>query len=224
MEKKYSGSISFMLSALVILFGVVVISSMVGCGGGGGDDHPETVKVAGIVDGGSVSPAVTNAVCRFYDKDGKEDEETTPAKSDALVGGYTLYIRPEKQGYIRCYPPGKKNLLLSNYISTEGMIGGDEITGEAADVTPTHTLVADHIDWLRPADPRTRKKELLDSFKTDPDRRMMAEIASQLFKALWNPVFPAYQFNGSYGGGGGGEGGPSGGDGGGVGGDAGDGG
>lgn len=159
MGKKYSGSIFLVLSALTVLFGVVAISIMVGCGGGG-DPIPkgDRVTISGTVDDGTGNSPIQGAVCKFYDMAGKLDEETVRGIS-GYDGKYNLYILPDKEGYIRCHPSGMTNLLLSNYISTKGMSAEDEITDpDLTDVNPTQSLVADNIDWLKPADKPDHKK------------------------------------------------------------------
>ena len=91
---------------------------------------------------------------------------------------------PDKEGHIRCYPPGMKKLILSTYLSTKGRSAGEEISGE--NVTPPTTVVADIINSENPAVPEARKLELLDAIENDedPELSLLVELSTRLYKAM----------------------------------------
>ncbi len=208
-----------------VLSGLVLIFFMAGCGGGGGGgdegggggggDPQESVTVSGMVDDGTTNSPISKAICTFVDLNGDYLGETSADTN----GNFSINVLPDKEGHIRCYPPGMKKLILSTYMSTRGRSAGDKISGE--NVTPPTTVVADIINSENPAVPEARKLELLNAIENDedPELSLLVELSTRLYKAMLDKQIDV-RFGGDDGIDGPGEG-PGGG--GGVGGDAGDG-
>jgi hypothetical protein len=210
---------------LILLAATAATFLLVACGGGGGgggsgsQEDPNNITITGVVNGGGDNASIPNAECRFVDTDGqRHDSDTCDAD-----GVYRLSVPPAVRGYILCSPQSMPNLNLSTFSSTINSAPGTTITSE--NITPITTLAADIMRYEKPADPETRKAELLYTIATgeDPTLGIVATMAVRLYQTMLarqvNVEFGAER-SGS---GDGGDGGDGRSDGGGVGGDAGDG-
>ena len=165
------------LSCLLILFFVG------GCGGGGSDNGPsptETVTVQGTVDDGGENSPVREAACRFVDLSGGMLDRNQADQN----GIYTLRVPPDVEGYIQCNPQGLGDLILSTYANTQGMEPGQTLSNE--DVSPATTVMADIIQTEQPADPQTRKYELMNAIysRGDPQLNLMVDLSRRLYKGM----------------------------------------
>lgn len=225
MSLKQITSKSFGELSLFMVIAFAFVFSMSGCGGGGGggdgssSNPAENVTISGKIDDGTANSPIRNAACRFVDQNGAQ-RATTTANAN---GEYSIVVPTNVDGNIICRPSGLQNLGLFTFSSTLGKAAGDKITGE--DITPITTFVAQIIQSEHPADPSSRKTELLTIIATsqDPYLNLLAELATKLYAEMYsNTVNVNFANAAEFGGGDGG--GNGGGDGGGVGGPAGDGG
>jgi hypothetical protein len=185
-----------------LFFSVALV--LVGCGGGGGGESVEqlpseqNVTISGKVDDGTENSPIANAFCRFVD---------TNNKVHALVasnenGEYSIVVPPGLAGHVRCSPADLPFLAIYTLSSTEGFTAGGAISEE--NVNPATTIVTDIIQWENPADPQTRKRELLELLAnySDAELALMVEAASMQYRAMLE-----HRFNVNFGGDGGGGGG-----------------
>lgn len=154
-----------------------------GGGGGGGRNTPppeDNVTITGVIDDGSGSAPISDAVCRFLDDVGTEQHSYVTD----VDGAFRLVVPPDMQGSIICSPRSALNLTLSTFSSTRNYAAGSAIDRE--NVTPATTVVADIIRYEDPADPEARKVELLNDIVThqDPNLDIVVAMAERLYKAM----------------------------------------
>ena len=185
---------------------------MAGCGGGGGGEPKTTVTLYALADDGTENSPISKAVCEFRDMDGLPRAQAIADDS----GEFSIELSPDTEGYLRCYPPDIPRLILSTFVSTKGLQGGDTISEI---ITPNTTVITNIIISENAMVPLARKIELEHLIQTEQDKdlNLVTNFSTLLYKSMLKR-----RINVDFGGGGGGGGGEGGG-GGGVGGDGGDG-
>lgn len=171
---------------LAISLAIASLFFLVTCGGGGGGGSRNTpspednVTITGVMDDGSGTAPISDAVCRFLDDAGTEQHSDV---TDAN-GAYRLVVSPDMQGSIICNPRSSANLTLSTFSSTRNFAAGSAMDRE--NVTPATTVVADIIRYEAPADPEARKVELLNDIVThqDPNLDIVVAMAERLYRAM----------------------------------------
>jgi hypothetical protein len=180
----------------ILLFVIVAVVALVGCGGGGSGAHsdPNNVSINGAVDDGSGQGPVAGATCRFVDMDGQVRATDTCGQG----GQFSLSVPSALQGYIYCSPPTMPQLKLSTFTSTLSATPGSHINDE--NITPATTIVA---DIVRNGDgaitPEAHKLDLLLKMQTGEDLNLniVVAMATRLYRAML-----AQQVNTGFGGGG----------------------
>lgn len=169
--------------------GIFLFFMLWGCSGGdggnnGGMNPPPATMVAidGLVHSGTPASPIANAACRFVERDGTQG---TQAVADG-GGRFRLQALPGLQGFIQCIPPGLGQLLLSTFISTEGRAGGDVIPASGREeVSPQTTVIVALIVQEDPANPQTRKEQLVAGIAAqDPDLTALVTAANVLYQQL----------------------------------------
>ncbi len=50
------------------------------------------------------------------------------------AGLYSLEVMLEKQGFVRCHPPGLERLMLESFVTTVGQVAGDAMSNKAVGI------------------------------------------------------------------------------------------
>jgi hypothetical protein len=165
------------LRPLVILAALLFVFVLATCGGGGGDGGATKVTITGLVDDGGGNTSLPT--CRFVDKRTGTKLSEDRCEQD---GSFQLLVDPGREGYVYCGPESMSNLNLTTYSSTVGYAAGQ--TKSEENVTPTTTVVADIIRYEKPPDPEARKAQLIIQAQSDPDLRLVINIAGRLYRAM----------------------------------------
>ena len=165
----------------VILCGVLFAFGILGCGDDDGE-RTEFVTIQGQVDAGAAASPIANAVCQFVLRNGQLLDTSTTAAN----GVFQLQVPLESQGFIGCHPPAFPNLLLTAFVSTVGAVAGQILPVQGfEEVSPRTTVVAGIIAQTGPADPQSRKRELMQALgRSDADLTALASAAAALFTAM----------------------------------------
>ncbi|MDH3601958.1 MAG: hypothetical protein OEU26_20285, partial [Candidatus Tectomicrobia bacterium] len=164
----------------ILLWGLwLVILS--GCSGGSDDNTPSPtgqVQLTGVVDDGTETSPLANAVCRVVDRRGNERARTT---ADAN-GVYRLQVDIGVQGYLECGLPTLPDLALSAFISTQKQQSGAQLR---EDVSPATAAVAMIVQSRFTAESQAVKNQLLNDFQARESKiSVLADATTILFNAL----------------------------------------
>jgi hypothetical protein len=170
-----------------ILIGCFVFGlGIAGCGGGGGGEQtspplsPTMVAIQGAAHAGTPALPLVTADCRFETLQDGQQLDTAFANN---LGTITLQVPPGMQGFIRCNPFALPRLVLSAFVSTLGEVAGNVLRNE--NVTPATTVIADLIEATAPADPQSRKVELLNDLAMGaPNITALVEAATLLYQEM----------------------------------------
>jgi hypothetical protein len=167
----------------LILGGVLFAFGVLGCGDDDGKNTETFVTIQGQVDDGLASSPIARAACQFVRRNGQLLDAST---ADAN-GVFQLQVPPGSQGFIGCHPPAFPNLLLTAFVSTVGAVAGQILPAQGfEEVSPRTTVVAGIIVQTAPANPQSRKRELMQALaRQDADLTALAGAAAVLFTAMF---------------------------------------
>lgn len=157
----------------------LLLSLVIGCT----SDARDTVQVTGLVDDGSATSPIGNAMCRFV---GLDNTELTTFTADAN-GVYRFEVQPDTQGFVECSPSSVPNLVLRTFISTTGMEAGTVLTGQ--DILPNSTVISELLRDTLSNNPNADLAALLGNLRNDlansqSNLALLADAATVLFNAI----------------------------------------
>ena len=172
----------------IVLGGLALLTSLIGCGGGGGGDEQQsqqpqasTVLITGRAHAGTPARPLALAPCRLVARsDGQQLDQTV---TDA-VGAFDLRAPLGQESLIVCHPAALPNLELAAFISTVGLLEGARLPDE--DVTPASSVMANIILANDPLNPQVRKEELQEALaRAETDIATLVEAATLLYQTLF---------------------------------------
>ncbi|MDH3601313.1 MAG: Ig-like domain-containing protein, partial [Candidatus Tectomicrobia bacterium] len=175
---------------LFILIGCFALGlGMASCGGGGGGGggdqqapplEPSMVAIQGATHAGTPALPLALAQCRFV---ALQDGQQLDAAFANNLGTLTLQVPPGVQGFVRCNPSALPRLILSSFVSTRGQVAGTVLRNE--NVTPATTVIADHIEATKPADPQSSKVQLLNDLAMgEPAITTLVQATTLLYQEM----------------------------------------
>src|SRR5262249_9983861 len=140
---------TLMVQIICLLLGL----SIVRCGGGGGGEGgggdrvsdggtpavTTAVTIQGVVNDGTPTSPIAQALCRFVEQ--PNGQQGVSAVADT-AGNFTLQISPQEQGVIECQHPILSTLALTTFVSTIGEAAGTIMTEE---ISPASNVITDII-------------------------------------------------------------------------------
>jgi 5'-nucleotidase len=141
-----------------------------------------TIALRGAVDDGLANSPLAGAACEAVDLTGTRRDLNT-AGTD---GAFLLLVPEGFHGLVRCRAPGLTRLSVAAFVSTTGLVAGDDLFG--VEVDPARTIVARAMVHAAADDPEldldARLAVLEAALAADPSLGALAETFTAVFEIL----------------------------------------